>query len=402
MLYNVVIGVNWWQKLLASNSIFKIEFTPELIPRGVYHVGDQVFNSKLKALVAADATGHQPRWDFHDNWFERFDWTQEPEQSLDYWYRLRCQQIRDKYDYIVLHYSGGSDSHNMLTYFYLNGIHVDEIITSFPIEYFEKCTTPDNSTAAKDNYNEWFHVVKPDLAWIAKHMPRTKITTYDYTQDMINFNVDQDWVYHAGEHINPNIVNRIRRYDAIQTVTVYDRYRVGHVYGIDKPLVYKKDDGWYTGFLDGVLSVQSSVKPVEDGHTHISVEYFYWSPDLPQMLIKQAHQVKKLYEMRPHLQHLATMKKKTPEERELERDLSREAVYPHWRREIFQNRKASVMFFKEFDLWFFEHASESAKARWYEGYNFMLKSINQKWVIFDKNGTPSNLMGFYSKMYKIA
>jgi hypothetical protein len=378
------------------------EFIPELIPRGVYHVGDQVYYNKVKALEAADNTGQHPRWDFHDDWFGRFDWTQEPEQSLDFWYSMRCQQIRDKYDYLVLHYSGGSDSHNMLNYFYRNKIHIDEVLTALPISYFEKCKSPDTSTLAKDSHNEWFHVVKPDLAWIAKHMPKTKITTYDYTDDMINFNVDQDWIYHAGEHINPNIANRIQRYYKIDTSNVYDKYRVGHVYGIDKPLVFRRDDGWYTAFLDSVISVQSSVKPVVDNHTHISVEYFYWSPDLPQMLIKQAHMVKKLYDLKPHLAHLATFKKKNPDERELERDLSREAVYPYWRREIFQNRKPSGSFFKEFDQWFFEQATESAKACWWEGFNFLISSIDKKWINYDANGNINSLTGFYSKMHRIA
>ena len=378
-----------------------LEFTPELIPRGVYRVGQKNFYHKIQALQYADATGQQPQWDFHDDWFSKFNWKIEPEQSLDFWYTMRCKQIRDKYDYLILHYSGGSDSHNMLSFFYKNKIHIDEIITAFPVEFFEKHTVASVSTDAKDNHNEWFHVVKPDLAWIATHMPRTKITVYDYTDDMVNFNVDQDWIYHAGEHINPNIKNRIQRYTKIANNNVYDRYRVGHVYGIDKPLVFKRDDGWYTAFLDSVISVANSVKPILNNHSHINVEYFYWSPDLPQMLIKQAHMVKKTYQIKPHLEHLAIWKKKTNEEREMERDLSRESVYPHWRKEIFQNRKATGAFFKEFDNWFFEWATDSAKQRWWEGFHFLTTSINPKWIDYDAFENMTNLKGFYSKMHKI-
>ena len=111
--------------------------------------------------------------------------------------------------------------------------------------------------------------------------------------------------------------------------------------------------------------------------------------------------VKKTYQIKPHLEHLATWKKKTSEEREMERDLSRESVYPHWRKEIFQNRKATRAFFKEFDNWFFEWATDSAKERWWEGFNFVTTSINQKWINYDASGKMDSLTGFYSKMHKI-
>jgi hypothetical protein len=314
---------------------------------------------------------------------------------------MRCHQIRDKYDYLILHYSGGSDSHNMLNYFYRNSIHIDEIITALPITYFEKYKSPDSSTHAKDSHNEWFHVVKPDLAWIAKHMPKTKITTYDYTDDMINFNVDQDWIYHAGEHINPNITNRIQRYYKIETANVYDRYRVGHLYGLDKPLVFKRDDGWYTAFLDSVISVSNSVKPVADNHTHISVEYFYWSPDLPQMLIKQAHLLKKYYETNPQFMDLASFRALTPEEFELQQTIIKTAIYPYWRNEIFQVKKASNTFFKEFDQWFFDMADSVAKHRWQEGYRYLMQQVPNNWINRDTNGSPSGIKGIWSQWHQL-
>lgn len=379
-----------------------IEFAPELVPRGLYHVGDKIFNSKLQALLYSDQTGSIPRWDFHDDWFSKFDWTIEPDQTLESLYAMRCQQIRDKYDYLVLHYSGGSDSHNMLTFFYLNNIHVDEILVAWPISYFENHTKPGLDKSAAHSHNEWFHVVKPDLEWIRKNLPKTKITLYDYTDDMVNFNVDQDWILHAGEHINPNITNRIQRYYQISDINLYDRHKIGHLYGIDKPLVFKEGSNWYLSFLDSMIGIQASHKPIFDRHTHINVEFFYWSPDLPLLLIKQAHMIKKYYDLHPESLHLATFKKKTLALKEQERDLSRSVVYPHWRKSIFQTHKASNMFYKEFDSWFFQHATDSAKSRWHEGLDFLIGSLDKKWISHDKNGVPSGLAGFYSQWHRFA
>lgn len=376
-------------------------FVPELVPRGVYHVGDRVFHSKIQALIYAQANNLHPHWDFHDQWFSKFDWSKEPSQPLDYFYTLRCHQLRDEYDYLVLHYSGGSDSHNMLTFFYKNAIHVDEIIIALPITYYEKHTSMSNSREARDSHNEWFHVIKPDIKWITENLPKTKLTLYDYTVDMINFDVDQDWILHAGEHINPNITNRINRYYRVESIDIYDKHKVGHVYGIDKPLVFQHQDHWYLAFLDSMLSIQSSSKPVFDKHDHVHVEYFYWTPNLPELLIKQAHLVKSYYEHHPDLVYLASFKHKSPSNKEMERNLSRSVVYPYWRQNTFQTQKASNSFFKEFDLWFFDHATESSRARWYEGFNFLTNNIQSRWLNLDAQNRPSGLVGFYSKWHRL-
>ena len=62
--------------------------------------------------------------------FSKCDWTTEPEPGvpLSEYYRRRAQQIRDKYDYVVLLYSGGPDSNNILHAFVHNGIKIDEIV----------------------------------------------------------------------------------------------------------------------------------------------------------------------------------------------------------------------------------------------------------------------------------
>lgn len=379
----------------------KIVQYAELVPRGVYYVGDQLFLNKTQALLCADKSGTHPTWDFHNDIFSKFNWQQEPDQSLDYFYKFRCEQIRDKYDHIVLHFSGGSDSHNILTYFWLNNIHIDEILVAVPVTYYEKYTVASLSDAAEDLHNEWFNVIKPDLKWIKEHLPKTKITLYDYTKDMLNFNLDQDWIHHAGEHFNPNLVNRVYRYNSIDQ-NVYDKKNVGHIYGIDKPRVFTHDDVWYFAFLDSTLSIQSSWKPIYEKHTHINVENFYWSTDLPQLLIKQAHLVKKFFESNTHLVGLATFKNCSQTDRHLYQDTVRNIIYPHWRRTIFQNKKSNNSFFKEFDQWFFNMATDSAKSRWMEGFDFVTRSVSSKWFNFDNNGRPSGFVGLWAKWHKLS
>jgi hypothetical protein len=372
----------------------------EIIPRGFYSVGGQQFRSKIHALAHGAQSGQTVTWNFHDELFARTDWKKEPEQDISYLYTLRCQQIRDEYQYLVLHYSGGSDSHNILTHFYRAGIHIDQINVTVPLEYYENHTTADNSKHAKDLHNEWYHVIKPDLEWIRLHMPNTKITVYDYTKDMIEFDVDQDWITYSGEHCNPNVVAWIKNYDVVDS-KIYDSKKVGHIYGIDKPRVFLHEGQWYFSFLDSLLTMMSNYRPVWLKHDYTHIINFYWSPRLPELLVKQAHLVKRYYEQNPQLLGLATFKALTDHEFEMQQNLLKTAVYPFWRPEVFQVNKARNVFFKEFDQWFYKLATESAKGRWNDGYQYLLQTVPENWFRKDAQGRFCGINGMWSRWHNL-
>src|SRR5262249_28377199 len=93
--------------------------------------------------------------------------------SLPDLYRQRAEEIRRDYDYIILTYSGGHDSSNMLETFLYNDIPVDEILTVGAL-------SRDDRTGSDENHNgELYHHVFPTLA---KLQPRTRITVADYAQ----------------------------------------------------------------------------------------------------------------------------------------------------------------------------------------------------------------------------
>jgi len=56
------------------------------------------------------------------------NWNVEPELPLKFMYYLRAAQLRKQYDYIVLYFSGGSDSITAINAFVKNNIHIDEIV----------------------------------------------------------------------------------------------------------------------------------------------------------------------------------------------------------------------------------------------------------------------------------
>jgi hypothetical protein len=94
---------------------------------GFFEVGDRKFYSKLDAILYSHQENLPLRWNFNNEIFSKQDWTVEPEQSIREMYRQRAQDIRDRYDYVVVMFSGGADSTTVLDSFIDNGIHIDEI-----------------------------------------------------------------------------------------------------------------------------------------------------------------------------------------------------------------------------------------------------------------------------------
>jgi len=60
--------------------------------------------------------------------FDEANWLVNPAESLVSLCDKRAWQIRNSYDYIILYFSGGSDSITMLNAFIRNGIDIDEIV----------------------------------------------------------------------------------------------------------------------------------------------------------------------------------------------------------------------------------------------------------------------------------
>ena len=110
----------------------RVTFNPDKF--GYYTVGDLKTYSKLEAVEWQQRFGHFPEWNFNKVVFDACDWQQEP--AIDLWelYKARARQIRDSYDHVVIFYSGGSDSHNLLSAWIDAGLKIDEILTYWNYE----------------------------------------------------------------------------------------------------------------------------------------------------------------------------------------------------------------------------------------------------------------------------
>ena len=221
---------------------------------GFYEVGKDIFYNKVEALEAATRLKipfESVHWNFNDEVFKRIDWTQEPDLALTSLYEARARQLREKYDYIVLHYSAGSDSHNILKTFIKNNIYLDEILTRGSYSAVNK---KEGVTTANDQYGECLVQGIPLAQWVKdNHMPHVKITLVDTVEIINNFYAknpnwveDNPWAHTPSAilKVNPDLLSP--HYGEL-----HERGRkVAHIIGSEKPVIFRKNNYFYTHFKD--------------------------------------------------------------------------------------------------------------------------------------------------------
>lgn len=105
----------------------------ENLATGYYKFGNKIYLSRqdmlddAMLLLSKNYSLPLMQFIFNEEVFDKIDWTIEPSFSLKELYTQRAQQLRDDYDYLILSYSGGSDSHEILGTFLENNIFIDEI-----------------------------------------------------------------------------------------------------------------------------------------------------------------------------------------------------------------------------------------------------------------------------------
>ena len=301
--------------------------------KGTYWVGTKSFEHKIEALLHAKSSSAPVRWDFFDSVFSKVNWTTPLRIPLGEVYKSRAVQLREKYKYLVLHYSGGSDSRNILKTFLDNKIHLDEIFVKWPLKFTEK--TPISYDTDPTNYNnEWHLSIKPSLDFLKAEYPHIKITVKDISDDYklnLSTMTDREFnVMSGGHNISPAAFTKNSTLSDLEALGL-DNSEVGSIWGSNKPQIKIGGVNAYVYFIDGLLAPGSIAAP---GRT---LEPFYWTPDYPEIVVQQAHAVLDVIRVNKPLQFLLSAPALA--NKDLYDELIKTVVYPAWDRRIFQVKK---------------------------------------------------------------
>ena len=258
---------------------------------GYYKVGNHIFYNKLQAILYANPTKADITWHFNNEIFDKFDWTIEPPVPLEMLYAERARQIREQFDYVIVMASGGADSTNVIKSFLNNNIRIDEIVAAAPVSGLKNWKINLNDKSADNMITETLVSQLPLLDRISKTHPNIKLTVHDYFEDILKMKTDE-WIYESSSHwlhFSGATRHSLDKFTHIKNLAEAGK-RIGVVYGIDKPIICRAESGnLYTVVADPVVNI---ICPhFKDKYSNVESILFYYSPDLPELMIKQAHEV---------------------------------------------------------------------------------------------------------------
>ena len=311
--------------------------------KGVYHCNNKSFFNKLEAILECNANPHSyVEWDYHETIFQKALWSQEPPVLLEELYKQRALQLREAYDHIVVFFSGGVDSWYILNAFVKNNIQVDEIYMFGAFEAEEKHNAELGFDRSPGYYTRELRQAQDLIRRMAINK-KTKVNVYDWTRDIIEAANDRDWFWNASVRHDQSCMVRSKFHKIFRehSEMCHKGKKVGFVYGIDKPRLIRDDQNIYFSFLDLILTM--GTVPTNDilGEYWENDEFFYWTPNMPELIIKQCHQtvhhLKSLNKI--HLiKHMDDVGKWDAGQKDYYKEVNR-AIFPDWDINTWQIKK---------------------------------------------------------------
>lgn len=376
---------------------------------GYYTVNGIEFESKIQAAFYAIKTKSpfkSIQWHFNDEIFSRHNWSIEPTSSLDELYDRRSKDIRQKYDYVILSYSGGADSHNILCSFVRQGLHIDEIIVNNMDKANSKFTDINSNNIDPKNAAAEYHLqTLPRLKELAPYIPKTKITVCDLSDhlfDYMNNAKDASWVLTRKEGLNPANVTRFNYLHFNDVRKQFDKSKsIVLLLGVDKPRVYIKDNYMHIRFADRAANIIPVPEHLDD-YDNTTVDFFYWSPYSLDILTKQVHVIKRWLKSHPEFIDLFEPNKMSTDMRIYRwyhERLLRTVVYSTWDNNWYQADKAIKDWTSEFDQWFEDGYQEtSAYKIWLEGIDYIKDTL---YPFTNENNGDLDGLKIIGKNYKV-
>jgi hypothetical protein len=323
---------------------------------GYYQVDNLKTYSKFEAIELSQKLNKQIKWNFNDEVFSSIDWKKEPDMSLWEMYKERARQIRSAYDYVVLWYSGGSDSHNMLCAWIDAGCKIDEIATT--VNY--------DATGDKNNYmnTEIYNVVVPHVEQLQQKFD-FKFRIVDISEITLDLfkKWDTNFEYNVNFHFSPNyparslLRERVNDYKNI----IDSGKKMCFVWGKEKPILQyeNKQHFLFVDSIDNTVSPYIQRKYFEGWYD----ELFYWTPDYPLLPVKMAHTLKNYIDFTEDDEHFADDPYRknffSPKlNKYLNHNFIKLLLYPKWSSIIHDAGKPLSLTYSQRDFWFLSGTSD--------------------------------------------
>jgi len=390
-------------------------FTDELefTKHGYYEVDGIKTFSKFEAYKFAGNDINKVKFIYNEDVMDQQDWTTEPSEDIYDLYAERARQLRGQYDYLVLLYSGGIDSHTVLKSFLDNNIHLDEI-----------CSFTNTKVDKTEKFNqEIFNAAVPFVNTLNLTKLGTKFRLFDISDLVINqfndeFHFENHHLYNQGVGNNWNNATRshLLKSKIQDHMTLTEQGKtVCYIYGYDKPFLMYNNNKYSIYFVDNLIDLNMrqyvNRKMLVSKFANFYDEPFYTCREFPKILIKQAHLLFKLIKTvsttDPRLQSQDEVPTPGPfvvhHRAEYFRFLSKKmvdgAIYPQANLLQFGDDKTrdSILLTSK-DNWF-THSNHENRHKWFQNFDNLIRQ-NQGLFRF-KNNKVLQINYILSKPYLI-
>jgi len=247
-----------------------------------YYSKQKIFHSKIEAL---ENDGNVFFY-YHDQEYDKLNWNVEPALNIKELYKLNALRIREKYDKLILCYSGGYDSTQVLETFIFNNIKLDKIVTVGAFSQDANSDSDENMNI--EAYKNAFPLIKKyNLSEIYEVFDYTKL--FDNPSNFMLNEYGHNWIDKVGSYFSLHHFF----WHNLEEIIVPNSWRdkkTGIIFGMDKPYLFfdLSNNKFYFSFRDSVINSY--------GNRYSSLYsdrlFFYWDINFPDILLKQLHTIK--------------------------------------------------------------------------------------------------------------
>ena len=360
----------------------------EHLSGGYWQVNSKKFVLKFDALKYATETNQTVEFIYFDNVWNSVNKSSLGQVNLNDLYKQRAQQLRDEYDYLILYFSGGADSYNVLRSFIDNDIKLDEVCVKWPMVTVHKGLYVANTAdiSAVNHLSEWDYAIKPVLDLLQKIHPEIKINVVDWSDGYSSDMYSEELIKKAGPWNDVEMPMMIA-YSQSERFLLDKGKRVASIYGVDKPKIGYDENKWFMGFSDMAIGMG-----VAADHSLCNVEYFYWTPKMPEIAFEQAYVVCSYLEKHEHLLKYFFYKDKPlgkdhfVESVQMQNDIIKPLIYSNWSG-AFQSAKPVSYDRSDKHSWIFNHPEMNSHRESFIDLNSLaLSQLNPEFYSLETEG----------------
>lgn len=243
--------------------------------QSMWQVGGKLFDNKYLAIQEYIDTPQPYHFYCNDLSWDKWDWSIEPEDSMDVLCTQHALNLRRKYKTLGLGYSGGMDSHTVLQIFLRNNIHLDFIVTwrdefadlSHPTNFEQKIAV------------EYLKKIKEKLRNTKVITEPSNTSFADLTRTNFLGITDITELHHENGLPQVGALNHLRNMSSHYHDLVQSDPSAALIICSDKPQMVKEENKWFWQHVD-IASMEVGMP---------GIEYFYMSNPDPRIMIKQCH-----------------------------------------------------------------------------------------------------------------